>query len=724
MSLQSLVRTAGLALAVPIVFSGCGGGGGGSSALPGSVSAASNARANVTMSISIPNTGTSSASATRSLQAVPSSSTGIAVFVYAAVPGTQPSTPTLVGDLSLTPTGGNQSLCVPSGGARQCTITFSAPVGTDVVSVQLYDAEPSGNPLAIPASAHVVAMGVSQAFTVSANGQNGVTVPLNIPGTVNPDGSASFPALPSAGNASVGITGGTVNVSIPAGGVPSGEQVSVQEVLTLTIPLSSIRRAQTFVQGSGNTFIYGIGFAISGGSLPLTQSLTVSATFQITTGLATTLGLSGSLNVAQQTGTSYTDVGSVAYSVSGTTLTINGVSGILGTGTYILYLAPPGSRIISSTASADRTPVVMVGGVAYAIVPAFGGITQVPVGPGASSLSFQNIPIKGISFPACATDPSTPRVYCVSLFSGGSQTLGFVDYSSGASSPTTGTVTLASGVDAFAIAYDPNDKAVIILDDSGYEAFNVSTGSKIWPTSTKGTDFAESLAYNSASNQIFDAGSSPIGLFTVGSLASSTVAGGNDGEQEGAAVDPGLGIVALSWEGTNQLTLFSATNPSSKADLTATFSGALTSFAPYTGGLSIDLAKHYLVMGSDGGSSIGVAALTGIAQPVSYRFTDLPSFSVGSDPHNVTAFDGSDGRAYGVFVSGDLGTVAVVDLDKFLSITVVQSDGHTVAPADFSNSGALTLYATGIVNGCARARAPLRQRRSLQTTRRAQTSCL
>jgi hypothetical protein len=55
----------------------------------------------------------------------------------------------------------------------------------------------------------------------------------------------------------------------------------------------------------------------------------------------------------------------------------------------------------------------------------------------------------------------------------------------------------------------------------------------------------------------------------------------------------------------------------------------------------------------------------GIAQPVSYRFTDLPSFSVGSDPHNVTAFDGSDGRAYGVFVSGDLGTVAVVDLDKF-----------------------------------------------------------
>ena len=105
-----------------------------------------------------------------------------------------------------------------------------------------------------------------------------------------------------------------MNFSI-AGGVPSGEQVAVSEVLQLTIPLSAVRSPQVastsvpFVPGGG-TFIYGVGLVLSGltTTLPLTQPLKVNATFQITPALTSKLSAGGALYVAQQTGTSYTNV--------------------------------------------------------------------------------------------------------------------------------------------------------------------------------------------------------------------------------------------------------------------------------------------------------------------------------------------------------------------------------------------------------------------------------
>lgn len=358
----------GLLIAGSVALSlfGCGGGSGGSSSVPAGGSAGAGlSTANTTLSLTVPNAASGS-SAARSAQSVPSAINGVTVYAYAAS-GTQPSVPTLVGDLSLTPTSGNKTLCVAASGGRSCTIAFAAPIGTDTVSVQLYDAEPvSGS---VPSTANLVASGMAS-LTVSLNGSNTASIVLNsVAGTVNANGSATFnPLIPSA--TSSGITGGAVTFAIPIGGVPAGEQVGVSEVLQLTLPLSSVRSPQAaattpppptptptatskptptptlpaFGPGSGNTFIYGIGFTISGGSAPLTQPLTISAAFQISATLASTLGLSGTFYIAQQTASSYTLVGSAVYTVSGTTLTVTGTAtGIVQPGIYVLYLpgTPP-----------------------------------------------------------------------------------------------------------------------------------------------------------------------------------------------------------------------------------------------------------------------------------------------------------------------------------------------------------------------------------------------
>ena len=101
------------------------------------------------------NTGSSKA---RNSQSVPSGINAISLYVYPAS-GSQSATPTLVGDLALSPTGGNKTLCVAAGSSRNCSITFTAPVGADVVAIQLWDSEPAGG--AIPTSAVLLASGTS-----------------------------------------------------------------------------------------------------------------------------------------------------------------------------------------------------------------------------------------------------------------------------------------------------------------------------------------------------------------------------------------------------------------------------------------------------------------------------------------------------------------------------------------------------------------------------------
>lgn len=356
----------GFALAFSSLLAACGGGGGGSSPAipvsavspPGATAGAGSgptAGAPVTMTFTIP-VGTTSSSQGRAVQTVPSGSKGLLLYAYAAS-GSQPATPTLVGDLAVPATGGNVSLCTVSGSTKTCNITFNAPVGNDVIAVQLYDQEPSSG--TISGSANLLAGGSTTA-NITTNGTNGIAISLNgAAGSIS--ASAAWTPAPVAAPTSASISGGSINFSLPAGSVSGNAQVSVSTVLQLVIPLSSGRHPQ-FTQGAGNTFVYGFDFTVVGvTSLSSSLSL-VGTTLNVTGSLASALSSSGFLNVALLSNSTYVDVGSVTYTFSGGTLTVTGGStGMTQNGIYILYIppsgaTPPPSPSPAATATPTATP--------------------------------------------------------------------------------------------------------------------------------------------------------------------------------------------------------------------------------------------------------------------------------------------------------------------------------------------------------------------------------
>lgn len=352
------------------LLAGCGGGGGGggSTAIPATSSGGS---ASQTLSFTISNpvsvTGDS-----RKPQTVASSINGLAVFAFAAS-GTMPTTPTFVGDLSLTPSAGNTSLCVASGGSRVCTITFSAPVGADIVFIKLYDMEPSGG--AIPSTATVLASG-SGTLTVNLNGTNSATITLN--------STAPFAVGTTAmltPTAVAPIASGSVSFALPAG-TSGSVSANVSEVLQLLLPLGTARKPQ-FVSGAGNTEIWAFGLNLTPSTTTLpSPGMTLNGTAFVLTGslLSTfTSAPSGTLNIALYTGTGYTDVGYVTYAFTTATKTLaitsdtqllGGESGINQTGVYVVYLPPAGSAVVPTVAANSISvsfapPTGTISGVTY-----------------------------------------------------------------------------------------------------------------------------------------------------------------------------------------------------------------------------------------------------------------------------------------------------------------------------------------------------------------------
>lgn len=376
--LSSVPGVTAFAVAVAALCA-CGGGGGGASAVPhvsSGTTTPAGSSGNATLSFTIPggNTGTSK---TRASQSVPSSINGVLVYAYAGT--TVPSTPALVGDLSLTPSGGNKSLCVAASGGRQCSLTFSAPVGTDTIAIQLYDSEPVGG--AIPSTANLVASGSTQ-IAIGANGTSSGSITLNsISQSFGASGGSLPPLTPTA---TASISSGSVNLSLPSGLISGNEQVSVSEVLSLLLPLATQRHPQ-YVAGSGNTEIYAFGLTFAP-PVTLTGSMSLSGTtFTIAGSLATKLAAApaGTFYVALQTSTTYVDVGTVTYSYNTSTsvLTItsgvtpvSGQNGISGAGIYVLYLPPAGSTSTLSRIAITYSPAnvtIGVGSTVTATVSAF-----------------------------------------------------------------------------------------------------------------------------------------------------------------------------------------------------------------------------------------------------------------------------------------------------------------------------------------------------------------
>jgi virginiamycin B lyase len=185
-----------------ILLAGCGGGGGGSTAVP-STPGKQNATVQKTVTLAVP--GYNSSKSLRS-QYVSRNTQGIGIS-FGPSPATFPAatTPTLAFDVSLA-TGGC-TVTNATTGARTCTLTFGAPVGTDDFQVTAWDSVPVGG--------HFTSgSGLSTVSLLSQSIASGVNTPLNLTlngiaysvnTTVSPQSISAMPTGSTAQTATVSV---------------------------------------------------------------------------------------------------------------------------------------------------------------------------------------------------------------------------------------------------------------------------------------------------------------------------------------------------------------------------------------------------------------------------------------------------------------------------------------------------------------------------------------
>jgi hypothetical protein len=772
--IKRLGIAAGLSGVILLAFSACGGGGGASStphAGGGTVSSQSTGGVSISFTIPSGNTGSS---LTRKSQTVPSSIEGVAVYAYSAS-SSQPSTPTLVGDLAVPPTvPGNTSLCVAVAAGRQCTISFSAPVGSDVISVALYNAEPVSG--AIPASASLVASGMAS-LTVSANGTNSATLTLNsVAASFNGASGGSLPALTPTATAT--ISGGNLSLSLPAGAVSGNVQVGVSEVLSLLIPLSTQRHPQ-YTAGAGNTMVYAFGITFLP-AVTLSSSMTLTGTtFQIIGSLASQLSSSGNLSVAQLTGNTYTDVGQVTYTFSGGTLTITGgTAGIVTSGIFVIYI-PAAGTVNTGSSSASSTgalAVLTVAGTTYAYVPTSSGLVQVALASGTSILSKARTALAAVPTPtpatqpvdACTADSVHTVIYCIQFSAANGANIYAYNVSGGSIPGPTSIPTNASYSVTFSggscvmcgIVYDGLANDLIVSTSSGYIVCPTS-GSCATPTSSYSTAIAENFGYNASTRQLFSPyypgssfqsqgnvnlislASGTSGVYTMPSPPSSLI-----GPDHGA-IDVGTDIGVTTNEcnsvgcgststaqafllGLGSATLNSSNMTASIPIQPFTLTSTALSACPYaTDGIAVDSNAHYAFFASEYcGGVIGVAKLptsaSGLTSGFSdWVFADMPAppnssyWSDNEDPHALTVFSLPGVCTDCAIISSyDKSYLALIDLNQFLSASRNGGDAHTVASSSLQSTPAsgnpvLTFIWTGVgcQSACSSSRSPQGVRR-------------
>lgn len=306
--------------------------------------------------INVSTAGVFGQGASRSGQTLPTPTNGgIAVLTYQGTSSTPATT-------SVAP------LC----SSTSCPVSFSAPIGATVIVVQIYS---TAAPVTttIPGGSTLLAFG-STTYTFSANGTNSPSITLNATtaGSPTSPGGGSTVQTSSGGGVSIptyvpnytasGSTlgaGTSIGFTIPTGaGLSSNVAAGISDVIQsqLTVTLSSARAAASIPSYAPtsssvtNYFIYGFALTLVNTASPGTTVTAGSplcianpSTFVITNStLQNALGPAGTLYIAQPTGSTYTNVGTIAYTFSGNTLTTGTcTSTITQNGIYIIYLAVP-----------------------------------------------------------------------------------------------------------------------------------------------------------------------------------------------------------------------------------------------------------------------------------------------------------------------------------------------------------------------------------------------
>jgi hypothetical protein len=160
MNRQKMIRRFLPAVILCTLFAGCGGGGGGSSSLPQTQTPTTPAgKQSVVVSITIPAATSGAAAAKRSPLYVSANTQSASIAVNGGTP--------VIANLSA-----SSSSCTPAtGGGRTCSVTVSAPVGTDTFTEILYASTTgTGTPLSQNTTSAAIVAGKSNVINMTLDG--------------------------------------------------------------------------------------------------------------------------------------------------------------------------------------------------------------------------------------------------------------------------------------------------------------------------------------------------------------------------------------------------------------------------------------------------------------------------------------------------------------------------------------------------------------------------
>lgn len=270
--MRSLVALGSAAILVAVAAACSGGHGGtslppmhGGASLPGGPT--TSAPGSTTVRIRIPSAAGSYTQSRKRPKYVSASTLGGTIYVYPSTT-TPPPSPAAVIDLS---TNSSSSCTSNSDGSRTCSISVSAPVGTDTFVFDTYDKEPVNG--AIPQGANLLSTATASA-AVTLGGGNSLSLTLDgvvASISVSPSG---YLVLPS-GTSALSVN---VNASDPDGNIivgPGNYVDSNGNPVTISVNTNStaISYSTTSLSGPGTS----VTATVNGGTLSGTASITATS---------------------------------------------------------------------------------------------------------------------------------------------------------------------------------------------------------------------------------------------------------------------------------------------------------------------------------------------------------------------------------------------------------------------------------------------------------------
>lgn len=508
------------------------------------------------------------------------------------------------------------------------------------------------------------------------------------PGAASAAVTLSTAATPSSGVA------GVTTVNLTASGLPAGLSASK---ITVTLAPTCAAQATGPVSGELTTVASGLSSILSLSRI----GFQIPATAAQETYYASVSGM----------GFASSDCAIVAVTHTSTALSacVPTSSLAIATGTNVIAYVPNGSWGTGTT-----------------------GIEAVEI-EGASPGPLKTIATGSVEVNSCAANPATGEAVCtgnntsIFLIDGATQTLS-ATLTSGATAEAgfSGGYCYNCGVAVNALtntAYISEGDAAA-ASESAIQTLNL-TSKTFGPVIATAHEVSEDISVDPSRNLLLSPDEEEnydlFQLSSTGALLHEygdqfTFASQGDGYFDSAAEDCSTGIALSSLEATSNVFLTDLTQATFKPAVAPATAGTWTapnetttlaaSFSAGTDGISVASGSSHLgvVTGEFGGDNFAVLQLpatsgSGTPALVDYAVAVLPptpdgyGFSMGYDPHTITAYTSPNtGKAYAVIADWARGSpsyVAVIDLQALLAATRT-SGTHNVDPS-------VSLLTTGIV---------------------------